>query len=214
MPNTVGEAFTPGESSSLRKELGLQCKPVLLTVGRMDVRERYKGHDRVIAALPGLVAQGHDVAYVVVGEGDDVARLRGRAVEAGVENRVSFLGAVFSERLVEAYRMADLFVMPSTGEGFGIAFLEAMACGTPALGLAAAGAKDALADGELGAAVEDTELADTLGDLLQLPRRDPYELSGATRARFGRRAFAENVCTATRRLFQLPMRLSVSTADA
>jgi phosphatidylinositol alpha-1,6-mannosyltransferase len=214
VPNTVGEAFTPGESSSLRKELGLEGKRVLLTVGRMDTRERYKGQDRVIAALPTLVTKGHDVGYVVVGEGDDVARLKGLAVEAGVEDRVIFLGAVFSERLVEAYRMADLFVMPSTGEGFGIAFLEAMACGTPALGLAAAGAKDALADGELGVAVEDAELVDALGDLLQMPRRDPHELSGATRARFGRRAFADNVCKAMRRLFQLPLRLSVPTADA
>ena len=52
VPNTVGEAFTPGESSSLRAALGLESKRVLLTVGRMDSRERYKGQDRVIAALP------------------------------------------------------------------------------------------------------------------------------------------------------------------
>ena len=187
---------------------------MLLTVGRMDARERYKGHDRVIAALSTLVAKGHDVAYVVIGEGNDVARLKRLAAEAGVEDRVIFLGAVFSQKFVDAYRMADLFVMPSTGEGFGIAFLEAMACGTPALGLATTGAKDALADGELGAAVEDTELADALGDLLQAPRRDPHELEVAIRGRFGRRAFADNVCKAMRRLFQLPLRLSVPTAEA
>ena len=64
VPNTVGEAFTPGESSSLRKELGLEGKRVLLTVGRMDARERYKGHDRVIAALSTLVAKGHDLSLI------------------------------------------------------------------------------------------------------------------------------------------------------
>ena len=61
LPNTVGEAFTPGDGSALRAKLGLEGKRVLLTVGRMDSRERYKGHDRVIAAIPELVAQGHDV---------------------------------------------------------------------------------------------------------------------------------------------------------
>ena len=71
LPNTVGEAFTPGDGSSLRATLGLEGKRVLLTVGRMDARERYKGHDRVIEALPQLVAAGHDVIYVVLGDGDD-----------------------------------------------------------------------------------------------------------------------------------------------
>jgi phosphatidylinositol alpha-1,6-mannosyltransferase len=180
----------------------------------MDASERYKGHDGVIAALSTLVANGHDVEYVVVGEGDDVARLKRLAIEAGVEGRVIFLGAVFSERLVEAYRMADLFVMPSTGEGFGIAFLEAMACGTPALGLATAGAKDALADGELGVAVEDAELADALGCLLQSPRPNPHALSAATRARFGRQAFAGNVCEAMCRLFQTRLHLPITASKA
>ena len=124
----------------------------------MDARERYKGHDRVIQALPQLVAAGHDVIYVVVGEGDDVGRLEALAVETGVADRVRFVGAVNRETLVDVYRAADLFVMPSTGEGFGIAFLEAMACGTPAVGLAIAGANDALADGELGAAVAESDL--------------------------------------------------------
>ncbi len=96
----------------------------------MDAAERYKGQDRIIAALPALVARGHDVVYVVVGDGNDVARLKTLAVEAHVAERVSFIGPIFTERLTQAYRMADLYVMPSTGEGFGIAFLEAMASGT------------------------------------------------------------------------------------
>ena len=76
LPNTVGEAFTPGDASALRAKWGLEGKRVLLTVGRMDARERYKGHDRVIEALPQLVAAGHDVIYVVLGDGDDVGRLK------------------------------------------------------------------------------------------------------------------------------------------
>ena len=158
LPNTVREAFTPGDASALRAKWGLEGKRVLLTVGRMDARERYKGHDLVIEALPQLVAAGHDVIYVVLGDGDDVARLKTTALGLGVADRVRFMGEVGPDILVEAYRMADLFVMPSTGEGFGIAFIEAMACGTPALGLCACGARDAFGNGELGATTTEAEL--------------------------------------------------------
>ena len=128
--------------------------------------------------------------YVVIGEGDDRARLEMLAREAGVGERVRFLGAVGRQTLVEAYRMADLFVMPSTGEGFGIAFLEAMASGTPALGLAVAGARDALADGELGMAVTESELLSALARALERPKPNGHALAAAVRARFGRERFA------------------------
>jgi phosphatidylinositol alpha-1,6-mannosyltransferase len=189
LPNTVGEAFTPGNGSALRAELGLERKRVLLTVGRMDSRERQKGHDRVIAALPGLLTQGHDIIYVVVGEGDDRIRLECFAREAGVGERVRFLGAVGSQRLVEIYRMSDLFVMPSTQEGFGIAFLEAMACGIPALGLAVAGARDVFADGKLGMAVTEPEFLSALARALERPKPKGDALAEAVRARFGRKRF-------------------------
>jgi phosphatidylinositol alpha-1,6-mannosyltransferase len=101
----------------------------------MASSERYKGDDHVIAAVPDLVRRGHDIVYLIIGEGDDRARLEEVARKIGVSDRVRFLGAVDHQRLVAAYRMADLFVMPSAGEGFGICYLEAMARGTPALGL-------------------------------------------------------------------------------
>jgi len=201
VPDTVQGIFTPGDGSELRTRLGLDGKVVLLTVGRMDARERYKGHDRVIAALPALLAHGHHVAYIVIGEGNDRARLAELSGKQGVANQVRFLGAVDTKTLVEAYRMADLFVMPSTGEGFGIAFLEAMACGTPALGLAVAGARDPLADGELGASiVKNDDLAAGISSLLQATKPDPAQLSASATTRFGRRAFAAQVSMAIERL--------------
>jgi phosphatidyl-myo-inositol dimannoside synthase len=201
LPNTVEETFTPGNGSVLRAELGLTDRQVLLTVGRMDTRERYKGHDRVIAAIPRLVAEGHDVAYVIIGEGKDRARLELLAAESGIAERVIFLGSVQQHRLLDAYRMADVFVMPSTGEGFGIAFLEAMASGTPALGLMVTGAVDALADGELGAITPEEDLPAAISRLLARPKPDPAGLAAAVRARFGPAAFAANVRAAILRLF-------------
>ena len=100
--------------------------------------------------------------------------------------RVRFVGAVSKDRLVELYRRADLFVMPSTGEGFGIAFVEAMACGTPALGLGVGGAKDALGDGELGTMVAPNEdLAARIAAQLSAPGLRGAPLSAAVEDRFG-----------------------------
>jgi phosphatidyl-myo-inositol dimannoside synthase len=200
VPNTVREEFTPGNSSTLRSALALENKRVLLTVGRMDSRQRYKGQDRVIAAISYLVAAGHDVEYLVVGQGNDRDRLEALARDAGVTKRVRFLDAPELQSLVELYRIADLFVMPSTGEGFGIAFLEAMACGTPAVGLSVTGARDALADGQLGTVVSEADLRVAMARLLATPKPDPHVLSVATRTRFGREQFAACVQAALNRL--------------
>jgi len=199
LPNTVRVEFAPADGS-LRSVWGLQDKRVLLTVGRLDARERYKGHDRVIDAIPQLVAAGHDVVYLIAGEGDDQKRLQTRARQAGVVDRVKFLGAVHLSGLIEIYQAADLFVMPSTGEGFGIAFLEAMASGTPALGLAMAGATDALADGELGTLVPESKLVAALIQELERKKPEPYRLAAATLARFGRQPFTTSACAVINRL--------------
>ena len=208
LPNTVNEVFTPGKAAALRTKWGLDGRRVLLTVGRMDSRERYKGHDRVIKALPQLVAAGHDVIYVVLGDGDDVERLKATADALGVFDRVRFLGEVGPDILVDAYRLADLFVMPSTGEGFGIAFIEAMACGTPALGLGVCGAMDAFGDSELGTATTEAELPAAILSMLAQPKPDPQALAAAVRGRFGRGVFAAQLCGTIRRI--LPLRTAAA----
>jgi phosphatidylinositol alpha-1,6-mannosyltransferase len=200
VPNTVADAFSPGDGAALRTALALDGKRVLLTVGRMASAERYKGHDRVVRAIPDLVRQGQDVVYAMIGGGDDRRRLEELAQTLGVAERVRFLGARPRETVAAAYRMADLYVMPSTGEGFGIAYLEAMASGTPALGLDAAGARDALADGELGTLVSEAELGAAIARLLGAAKPDPRALAAATRARFGRAAFVRSVHAALARL--------------
>jgi phosphatidylinositol alpha-1,6-mannosyltransferase len=143
--------------------------------------------------MPDLLARGHDVIYLIVGDGDDRIRLEQLARTARVEDRVHFLGALDADPLVQVYRAADLFVMPSTGEGFGISFLEAMACGTPALGLAAGGAPDALGDGALGTMVCESDLPRALHDALSGAHPDRQALSSAVLARFSRTVFRDSV---------------------
>ncbi|MFN3523678.1 MAG: glycosyltransferase [Phenylobacterium sp.] len=191
LPNTVGEGYAPGDAAAARARLGLGQETVLLSVGRLDARERYKGHERVIRLLPELLREHGPMAYLIAGDGDDRPRLEALARDAGVAAHVRFLGQVEHADLPLLYRAADAFVLPSTGEGFGIVYLEAMACGTPAIGLAAGGAADALGDGDLGAAVADEDLAAAILRALVLSRgRAPADaarrdLAQRTRDRFG-----------------------------
>jgi glycosyltransferase involved in cell wall biosynthesis len=92
--------------------------------------------------------------YVIVGDGDDQPRLEAVAAEVGVTEKVRFVGRVKPEELPDHFRLADVFVMPSTGEGFGIVFLEAMATGIPVIGGNRDGSLDPLADGLLGRAID------------------------------------------------------------
>jgi len=193
--NTVDSRFMPGDREGARVKFGLGGEFALLIVGRMDQLERYKGHDRVIAALHGLKhPEGRRIVFLIAGDGDDQSRLQTEASKAGVSDRVRFLGQVPVEDLPDLYRAADLFVLPSTGEGFGIVFLEAMACGTPSLGLAAGGAPDALVDGALGIMVGDAEaLPDALQAAIAASRPNAATLAAATVSRFGTVRFRERV---------------------
>jgi phosphatidylinositol alpha-1,6-mannosyltransferase len=192
LPDTVADDFTPGDDGGLRGRLGLTGRTVLLTVGRMNADERYKGHDEVLRALPELQSRIPGIVWLVVGDGDDRPRLEHLARSMGLADTVQFLGAVDLETLKCAYRMADLFVMPSTGEGFGIVYLEAMASGTPALGLDATGARDPLGDGELGSLVRPEKLASAIVEALARPV-DPVKMAAEVHRRFGPAAFGDTL---------------------
>jgi glycosyltransferase involved in cell wall biosynthesis len=151
----VDERFQPGPKPEyLLKRYGLVGKKILLTVSRLSSKDRYKGQDRVIDVLPRLRQRHPDLIYVIAGEGDERPRLEKMAREKGLDGAVRFIGSVKESELVDTYRMADLFVMPSTGEGFGIVFLEAARCGIPVVGGNRDGTCDALREGEIGRLVE------------------------------------------------------------
>ena len=126
VPDTFREAaYQPGPKPTyLLQRLGLKPEqPILLTVGRLASTEAYKGHDQVIAALPQIRRTHPEVRYVIAGRGDDEPRLRQCAVHHGQEDAVIFAGFVPDSELADHYRLCDAFVMPSTGEGFGIVYL-------------------------------------------------------------------------------------------
>ncbi|HYO78600.1 MAG TPA: glycosyltransferase family 4 protein, partial [Thermoanaerobaculia bacterium] len=142
----------------------LEGKRVLLTVGRLDSAERSKGFDEVLDVLRELP---EDVVYMIAGGGKDFTRLQMKAVQLGVGKRVIFTG-LFDERdKPDLYNLADVYVMPSRGEGFGFVFLEAMACGVPVIGSKADGGREALRDGELGLLVDPTNPAELRAAILE-----------------------------------------------
>lgn len=142
----------------------LEGKRVLLTVGRLDAGERSKGFDEVLEVLRELP---EDVVYIIAGGGTDARRLQLRARELGVAAHVVFTGIFAEEEKTDLYNLADVYVMPSRGEGFGFVFLEAMACGVPAIGSKLDGGREALLDGKLGMLVDPTNPAEIRAAILE-----------------------------------------------
>jgi glycosyltransferase involved in cell wall biosynthesis len=172
LPNTFDEGgLIPGPKPEyLLRRYGLSARqPVILTVARLSSPERYKGYDKIIEAMPSILERVPRVHYVLVGKGDDRGRVERRVRDMGLEDHVSLAGFVPESELCDHYNLCDVFAMPSKGEGFGIVFLEALACGKPVVAGNQDGSRDALCDGELGALIDPDDvgqIAGTVGDIL------------------------------------------------
>ncbi len=143
----------------------------LLTVARLRPNEEEKGYLKVIDALPKLRREFPDIRYMIVGAvlkefGDNTERVRAYAKERGVEENVIVVGEVSDQELADYYNLCDVFVMPSTQEGFGIVFLEALASGKPVIAGNKDGSKDALLGGRLGTLV-DPESAEEIEEAIR-----------------------------------------------
>lgn len=182
LPEVVNVALhnvTDITTDEAKRRLGLDEQRILLTVGRLSASEQLKGHDRVIAALPGVVTRFPDVQYVIVGDGDDQPRLSDLAEKLGVSGHVLFVGPVLSSTLPLYYRACDVYVMPSRGEGFGLVFIEAMLYGRPVVASTADAGGEPILSERTGTLVDplDTDaLARALCELLS---------DGDRRRRFG-----------------------------
>jgi phosphatidylinositol alpha-1,6-mannosyltransferase len=155
------EFYPAPQAPDLVERHGLGGKRVFLSVSRLL---DYKGIDRGIAALRYVVERHPDVVYLVCGEGPDRARLEAIARHYRVQSHVIFAGAIPFDRVRDYYNLCDCFVLltrtdletPNV-EGFGIVFLEAAACGKPAIGGASGGIGDAVENGAGGWLVDPTD---------------------------------------------------------
>jgi phosphatidylinositol alpha-1,6-mannosyltransferase len=169
-PGVDVERFRPAEEvgrTETRRRHGLPAgAPLVLGVSRLVPR---KGFDVAIEAVSRLDRTAH---LALAGAGRDRARLARRAGRAGLGERFHLLGRVPDATLADLYAAADVFVMPCRErwaglevEGFGIVFLEAAACGVPAVAGRSGGAPEAVADGQTGYVVEPRDGAAVAGAL-------------------------------------------------
>jgi phosphatidyl-myo-inositol dimannoside synthase len=129
---------------------------VILTLTRFSNTERYKGYDRVMQAISQLKKKYPDLKYLMVGKYDDAckAEIDELVLALGLEHIVKMTGFVKDDELAAHFSIADLYVMPSIKEGFGIVFIEAMYYGVPVIAGNRDGSVDALLNGELGQLVD------------------------------------------------------------
>ena len=166
------ELFKPVDKIIARKALDIKDKRVLLFVGRIDP---LKGIEQLIKAMPLLKSNG-DLRLIVVG-GDENSRaeleeLEQLAAGLGIRETVAFQGLVKQEQLAYYYSAADVCVVPSYYESFGLVALEALACGTPVVAADVGDLRNIIRQGETGYVTADNspeKLAAGINSLLTMP---------------------------------------------
>jgi glycosyltransferase involved in cell wall biosynthesis len=174
---------------------------ILLTVARLDQSEQYKGYDQVLRAIPQVLTTIPDLHYLIVGKGNDTDRIKQMITELNLENNVTLVGFVPDSELNDYYNLCDLFVMPSKGEGFGIVFLEAIACGKPVIAGNQDGSVTALNDGKLGILIDpdnqdqlEQSITQVLGQTYIHPLiYHPEKLRSQVITEFGKNAFKKQL---------------------
>ena len=157
-PGIDTEHFKPSDPSKLRRELGIDDRPTIISVGRLVHR---KGQDRLVEAMSRIVKELPNALLVFVGEGPHRKVLDRLVKKYELQEHVRFIGRIHYADLPRYIALGDVFAMPSRSrllglevEGLGIVYLEASACGLPVVGGSSGGAPDAVKDGITGFVVD------------------------------------------------------------
>jgi len=175
-PGVDGTLFAPRPKDEARARLHLANARLLLFVGRL---QPFKGPEVAIRALAEAVARAPqvagDVVLAVVGgstgrdaQHDQATRLMELAADIGVSDRVVFFPPQPHERLADFYSAAEVVLVPSRSESFGLAALEAEACGTPVIAAATGGLRYVVIDGQTGFLVEGHDPSDYADRILRI----------------------------------------------
>jgi D-inositol-3-phosphate glycosyltransferase len=159
-PGVDHNVFFPGDRATARRHLGVSGGPVLLFVGRI---QPLKGADLAVRALADVSDRRAQLIVVGGPSGPDgrseLDALRALVAELGLEHRVRFMAPQPHDALADYYRAADVCIVPSRAESFGLVALEAAACGTPVVAASVGGLRSLVDDGETGFLVDDRDPA-------------------------------------------------------
>jgi asparagine synthase (glutamine-hydrolysing) len=171
-PNTIDPYFQYpdkfGHPEYLKKRYSITPdQKIIFTLTRLSHTEKYKGYDQVIECLPNLLKTTPNVRYIIAGKADAIELRRVNALieKHQLQDVVTLASFINDDEIVDHYLMADIFIMPSQKEGFGIVFIEAMACGLQVIAGNKDGSVDALKNGELGTLIDPDNKAQILGEL-------------------------------------------------
>jgi len=183
LPDKVGvvpcgvnmELFKPVDKMSARHKLGLTDEIILLFVGRVDP---LKGIDQLLKAMP--LMKNHDGLRLIIIGGDErseaeVEKLQKLSQELHIQGSVTFQGLIKQDRLPYFYSAADVCVVPSYYESFGLVPLESLACGTPVVATDVGDLKNIIRQGETGYVIADNapgNIAASIASILSKPPRD------------------------------------------
>jgi phosphatidyl-myo-inositol dimannoside synthase len=195
LPNTINLDLygMAHKEPALVEQYGLRDHKVMMILARLASAERYKGVDELLEIMPDLLVCVPELAFLVAGNGDDRARLERKAKELGISDQVVFAGYIPESQKAAHLRLADAFVMPGRGEGFGIVLLEAMACGIPVVASTLDGSSEAVRSGMLGQVVnpdDRTALAQAITRALNTKKGIPEGLEYFSFANFQSRVQA------------------------
>lgn len=185
-PGVDHDVFSPGDGETARRDLGLDDRLTILYAGRI---QRLKGLELAIRAVDQLVpALDRSLRFLIVGGAsgrggeEEVTRLRRLVAELDLDDVVDFLGPQPHHRLASFYRAADALVVCSHSESFGLAALEAHACGTPVVATPVGGLSHIVGDGESGFLVDTRDPATFAGRLKTVLADDDLRRTFATNA--------------------------------
>lgn len=174
------ELFRPVDKDITKRKLGFNNLRLILFVGRI---EPLKGIDRLIEAMTYLKSYQNLRLGIIGGDGYDqheIKRLKKLSQELNLEDKVIFLGAIGQEKLPYLYSAADVSVIASYYESFGLVILESLACGTPVVTTSVGGADGIIHQAQTGYVVANNtpgELADKIALLLARPKADKKSIS-------------------------------------